>query len=200
MIRLFLLFFKLIKYLKSFLIFLSWVLRSLKSYKILSVVYTLIVPVKNLFYFCFIIFLPKRFLSLKNKILDNFFKNKNKNKGEEEVLLSWNFCFLGLFSSCLPRLNRSDSNDSIKSSTTSVNSTTQNRIVLKNENRVGGDKDSLNRMDVNVGNSYWLARNQSAPDLKNIKEAWPVITNPSTPDLRKGRIYWSGVRNWWPWS
>ena len=173
-------FYKFIKYMKSFLISISWVLWSLKSYKILSVVCTLLVPIKSLFYLCFIIFLPKRFLFLKRKIFNPVIKNEGK------FLLYQNFCcFRWLFRSCIkPSSNRSQSSRSTRlyaSVGNGVNSTStiQNSIILNNnENEIGGEGNSLNRMEV-------------VPMIRN---------HTSAPDIRKGRIYYSGLRNWLPWS
>jgi len=162
---------------KSFLISISWLLWSLKSYKILSVVCTLLVPIKSLFYLCFIFFLPKIFLSLKKKIFNPVIKNEGK------FLLYQNFCCLRwLFRSCIkPSSDRSKSSRSTRlyaSVGNGVNSTStiQNSIILNNENEIGGEENSLNRMEV-------------VPMIRN---------HTSAPDIRKGRIYYSGLRNWLP--
>jgi len=173
-------FYKFIKCMKSFLISITWVLRSLKSYKILSVVCTLLVPIKSLFLSLFhCLYSQKIFIFKKEKFLILSFKNEGK------FLSYQNFCCLRwLFRSCIkPSSDRSKSSRSTRlyaSVGNGVNSTStiQNSIILNNENEIGGEENSLNRMEV-------------VPMIRN---------HTSAPDIRKGRIYYSGLRNWVPWS
>ena len=110
---------------------------------------------------------------------------------KENFYLYQNFCCLRwLFGSCIKSSSsRSTSSRSTSSRSTrlyasvgnGVNSTStiQNSILLNNnENEIGGEQTSLNRMEV-------------VPMIRN---------HTSAPDIRKGRIYYSGLRNWSPWS